>query len=135
MAETVGDRIKRYRTDKGWNLTQLATETGLSKSYLSELEAITDANKRPSGQTLYGIAIALGVTIADLLGEPVATDPTSERPASLLKFARERELPEADVEMLASIRFRGETPKTAERWAYIYDSIRNSRAMDRARSS
>jgi len=135
MAETVGDRIKRYRTDKGWNLTQLATETGLSKSYLSELEAITDATKRPSGQTLYGIATALGVTIADLLGEPVATETSTERPASLLKFARDRQLPEADVEMLASIRFRGETPETPERWGYIYDSIRNSRAMDRARST
>ncbi len=133
MAETVGDRIKRYRTDKGWNLTQLAAETGLSKSYLSELEAITDATKRPSGQTLYGIAAALGVTIADLLGQAVATIPTGERPESLLKFARERELPEADVEMLASIRFRGESPNTPERWAYIYDSIRNSRAMDQAR--
>ncbi len=132
MAETVGDRIKRYRTEKGWSMTQLATETGLSKSYLSELEAITDATKRPSGQTLYGIAIALGVTIADLLGEPVATEPTTERPESLLTFARDRQLPEADVEMLASIRFRGETPETPERWGYIYDSIRNSRAMDRA---
>lgn len=133
MAESVGDRIKRYRTDKGWNLTQLATETGLSKSYLSELEAISDATKRPSGQTLFGIATSLGVTIADLLGEPVATNPTGKRPASLLKFARQRGLPELDIEMLASIQFRGESPSTPERWAYIYDSIRNSRAMDRAR--
>ena len=80
MAESVGYQIKRYRTDKGWNLTQLATETGLSKSYLSELETISDATKRPSGQTLYGIATALGVTIADLLGEAVAPAPTTERP-------------------------------------------------------
>jgi transcriptional regulator with XRE-family HTH domain len=133
MAESVGDRIKRYRTDKGWNLTQLATETRLSKSYVSELEAITDATKRPSGQTLYGIATALGVTIADLLGEPVAIEPTAKRPPGLLEFARKRALPEADIEMLASIRFRGEPPSTPERWAYIYDSIRNSQAMDRAR--
>ncbi len=130
MAETVGDRIRRYRTDKGWNLTRLATETRLSKSYLSELEAISDATKRPSGQTLYGIATALGVTIADLLGERLAIKPTSKRPVSLLKFARDRHLPEADIEMLASIRFRGESPRTPERWAFIYDSIRNSRAMD-----
>lgn len=133
MAETVGDRIKRYRTEKGWNLTQLATDTGLSKSYISELEATTDAAKRPSGQTLYGIATALGVTIADLLGEPVAAKPTGKVPASLLRFANDRQLPQADIEMLASIRFRGESPNTPERWAYIYDSIRNSRAMDRAR--
>jgi hypothetical protein len=84
---------------------------------------------------LYGIATALEATIADLLGEALATQPTTNRPASLLKFARDRRLPEADVEMLASIRFRGESPKTPERCAYIYHSIRNSRAIDRARSS
>ena len=38
---------------------------------------------------------------------------------------------EADIEMLASIEFRGEKPKTPERWAFIYQAIRNSVAMDK----
>ena len=36
---------------------------------------------------------------------------------SLLEFAKERRLPRSDVEMLASIRFRGDPPRTSRRWA------------------
>jgi hypothetical protein len=68
--------------------------------------------------------------MSDLLGRPIITQPQNERPPSLLEFAANHNLPEADVEMLAAIEFRGEQPKTAERWAFIYQAIRNSVAMD-----
>ena len=32
--------------------------------------------------------------------------------------------------MLAGIAFRGEAPRTKERWAFIYDAIKNSAGMD-----
>jgi hypothetical protein len=44
--------------------------------------------------------------------------------------AAKHKLPEADINMLASIRFRGEQPKTVERWEYIYSAIRGSRWLD-----
>jgi len=69
--------------------------------------------------------------MSDLLGRPVIIEPTRKRPPSLLKYAKDAGLPEADIEMLAGIEFRGERPKTSDRWAFIYQAIRNSAPMDR----
>jgi hypothetical protein len=38
---------------------------------------------------------------------------------------------QADVEMLASIKSRGEAPHRPDRWRFIYHAIRNSSSMDR----
>jgi transcriptional regulator with XRE-family HTH domain len=123
----LGARIRRYREDKGLTQTALADAAALSKTYLSELES--GAGRRPSGDVLLRIADALGITIADLLGRHVA--PAGDAlPDGLADFANQRGLPEADVAMLASIRFRGDPPRTARRWQHIYDAIRMSRTLD-----
>jgi len=129
QAKAVGDRVAAHRKEKGLNLSQLAAAADLSKSYVSSIEA--GEVPRPSGETLYAIAEALGVTMSDLLGRRLLTDNQQEPPESLLEFAREHRLPEADVRMLASIRFRGDQPKTKERWAHIYSAIRQTEWMDR----
>ena len=62
---TVGDRIRRLRTQKGLTLDQLAELTDSSKSYIWELE-----NKNPprtSAGKLAKIADALETTIEYLL--------------------------------------------------------------------
>lgn len=128
--ETIGQRITRFRSDRGFTLSELATNAKISKSYLSELESGHGSTQRPSADMLYRIAEALGVAMSDLLGRPVLLEPKRERPPSLLVFAKEANLPEADVEMLAGIEFRGEQPRTAERWAFIYQAIRNSARME-----
>ncbi len=123
----LGVRIRRYREDKRLTQTALADAAGLSKTYLSELES--GAGRRPSGDVLLRIADALGVSIADLLGRRIA--PAGEAlPDGLAEFATQQALPEADVAMLASIRFRGDPPRTARRWQHIYDAIRMSRTLD-----
>ena len=127
--ETVGARIKRYREEAGLSPADIAELTGLSRSYISELETGTAQN--PSADKLYALAKALGVAMSDILGKPILVDPRADRPPSLVEFARERNLPEADIEMLARIEFRGEKPQTVNRWAFIYDAIRNSTAMDK----
>jgi transcriptional regulator with XRE-family HTH domain len=125
----LGVRIRAYRADKGLAQTDLATAAGLSKTYICELE--NGAGRRPSGDALLRIADALGVTIADILGRGGVTATASEEPPKrLAAFAADQQLPEADVTMLASIRFRDEQPRTARRWRYIYDAIRTSRALD-----
>jgi len=120
-------RIRRYRDDKGLTQTALADAAGLSKTYLSELES--GPGRRPSGDVLLRIADALGVSIADLLGRHTAPAGGAV-PDGLAEFADQRGLPEADVAMLASIRFRGDPPRTARRWQHIYDAIRMSRTLD-----
>lgn len=129
-AETIGQRIRRFRLERNMTASQLAEKADISKSYLSELETGTGSGQNPSAPRLYDIAKALGVAMSDLLGRPIITEPRNERPASLLEFAENSDLPEADVEMLAAIEFRGEQPRTPERWAFIYQAIRNSVAMD-----
>lgn len=130
-AQTIGDRVRHYREERGLTPGQLAEAAGVSRSYLSELESGRGSAQRPSADALYRLAKPLGVAMSDLLGRPILIAPQRERPASLAEFAKSRDLPEADIEMLAGIEFRGERPKSPERWAFIYEAIRNSAAMDR----
>ena len=128
MAESVGDRIRRYREQAEFSLSQLAAEAGVSKGYLWSLENVPD--KRPSAETLYAVADALGVTMSDLLGRRLLAAPPTDIPDSLRAFASDRGLPENDVQMLAGIEFRGVRPQTRERWEHIYNAIRISKALD-----
>jgi transcriptional regulator with XRE-family HTH domain len=125
----IGDQIRRFREERGLNLSQLAAEAGVSKGYLWTLENDQDA-RRPSADTLYAIAQALGVTMSDLMGRKLLPAAAPQVPDSLREFADEEKLPEADLSMLASIQFRGEQPRTKERWRYIYTAITTSRAID-----
>jgi transcriptional regulator with XRE-family HTH domain len=128
-AGTVGARIKRYREEKGLSLSALAANADMSKSYLHKLE--NDAtDHRPSAETLYALAQSLGVTMSDLLGRQLLTSARREVSKALADFAAEEKLPQADVQMLASIEFRGEVPKTKERWRYIYQAIKTSSSLD-----
>lgn len=126
----LGERLRRYRTDKRVSQAELARRADVSPAYLSELES--GAGRRPSGRVLLAIAEALDVTIAELLGREVR--PVSREgaalPPGLAEFARAHNLPEADVKMLTSIRFRGEPPRTQKRWQVIYDAIRSSQMFD-----
>jgi transcriptional regulator with XRE-family HTH domain len=130
--ETLGQRIKRFRTDAGLTPTELAERASVSKSYISSLESETEPERRPSAEILYKLARALGVAMSDLLGKTPVLASHQERTDELLKFAQEYRLPEADVDMLASIQFRGDRPRTVERWRFIYEAIKNSERMDRS---
>ena len=69
---SVGDRIRRFRQERGLNLSRLAEQAGVSKGYLWALEN-DPGTRRPSAETLYAVAQALGVTMADLMGREVLT--------------------------------------------------------------
>ncbi len=127
--EGVGSRIRHYRLEGGLSLSHLAEKAKVSKGYIWALENEPHARK-PSADTLYAIAEALGVTMSDLLGRRLLTTPVSHVPAGLRDFADEEDLPEADVHMLSAIQFRGEQPQTKERWRYIYQAIRMSADID-----
>ncbi len=114
---------------------QLAQAAGISRSYLSELENGKGDHKRPSVNVMYAVGKALGISMSELLGRPMIISPATNRPKSLERFAQEHQLPDADVEMLASIRFRGEPPQTPERWSFIYNAIRTSVSLDPKRTS
>lgn len=124
-------RLKRLRKEVGLTQAEVARKARVSPAYLSELEG--GHGRRPSGEVLFGLAETLGVTIAELLGRDLGPPPGQMPiPESLVEFALERALGAADVAMLASIRYRGEPPRTARRWAMIYDAIVASRTFDDA---
>jgi transcriptional regulator with XRE-family HTH domain len=57
---TLGKRAKVARLEKGWTLDVMAVKTGLSKSFLSEMER---SKKFPCLHTLERICKRLGVKL------------------------------------------------------------------------
>lgn len=112
--------------EKGWTLAELSRSSGVAKGYLWAL--LEGEAARPSAETLYNIATALGTSMVDLLGKPQSPPSKKEAgvPAKLERVARQLSLPEEDIRMLASIHFRNEQPKTEEGWRFLYESIRRS---------
>jgi|GEM_PF-1390940 len=63
--------IKKYRQLRGWSQSRLARESGVSQTYISELEA---GKWSPNLSILRKLAIALGVPVAALLDDEVEGD-------------------------------------------------------------
>jgi transcriptional regulator with XRE-family HTH domain len=127
----IGRRVREEREKAGLSLAQLAVTSGLSKAYLVRLENQTG---NPSIEVVAQIADALDLTIADLIGGPVIrfVGDDSQVPPSLRAFADEADLSSSDLKMLASIRWRDESPpQTPERWRYVYRSLLMSSEIDR----
>lgn len=70
--EQVGPRLRRLRTQRGVTLTELAEQTGISKSTLSRLET---GQRNPSLDLLLPLAQAYRVPLDDLVGAPEVGDP------------------------------------------------------------
>ena len=51
----VGERLRRFRKERGWKLEDLAERTNLSRAYLSRLE---NGERQPSLTALFHIAQA-----------------------------------------------------------------------------
>lgn len=126
----LGQKIRQLREDKGFSLNGLAEEASISKAYLSQLE--NDVSQQPSAEILLKIASALGITIADLLDQPVrvyAEDFEDEEiPCVLRELIDKRgevlDIQKEDVRMLMNIRYRGNQPKAIEEWEHILQTIR-----------
>ena len=73
MASVFGARLRRYREAKGLTLQQVADEVGCTKAYIWELEM--KDGQRPTAERIQKIAKALGVTMADVMGEPIKEVP------------------------------------------------------------
>jgi len=65
----VGEKIRSVRKQKGWTLERLAAETGLSTSFLSQVERGQSAASLAS---LDCIATSLGKSLPEMLGGPLA---------------------------------------------------------------
>ena len=105
----VGPRLKRLRTRRGVTLTQLAAETGISKSTLSRLES---GQRKPSLELLLPLAQAHQVPLDELVGAPEVGDPA--HPAQAATPQRPCRLP-ADPAVKWRARLEGDHPARERR--------------------
>lgn len=94
----IGERIRKFRLEKGISTSILAQMTGLSQQYISLIE---NEKTTPSLKSLYKIAVALGTNLSFLLEDPkenkffYSTDEDlrtfiiNEENAAYLKLAKE----------------------------------------------
>lgn len=68
----IGQRIKQYRKEKGYSLSELAEKAGVAKSYLSSIERNLQTN--PSIQFLEKVSAVLDVSVHTLLDEKHETE-------------------------------------------------------------
>jgi transcriptional regulator with XRE-family HTH domain len=125
----LGHRIRFLRNGKGWSLSQLAKESGLSKAYISDLE--NGSAGKPNIQYIFAVAVALSVTLSELLEESGARADgartkrkESDLPSGLRELQLELKLSEDDVEKLAQINFRGDRPRDKEAWRYLIETLK-----------
>lgn len=91
----IGKRITFYRTTKNYTVNKLANLSGISQSYLRDVEL---GNKNPTVETLSYVCDALGISLADFFAEEtsqsIKEEPllakiyqlTPQQKASLLSF-------------------------------------------------
>lgn len=118
LHEPIGTRIRRLRERKGWNLSDLADKSGISRSYLYQLER---GESTPTQDKLEKLATAFDALPSELLGEPPRVP---EIPPSLQQFADQVDLGSREIYMLAQIEYRGRKPSTAREWRTIYSIIK-----------
>lgn len=125
----LGEKVRFLRQGRGWSLVDLAERSGVSKAYLSDLENGTAG--KPNIQYMYAIAVALEVTLDELLQDATARpvrkkDKRSieELPPGLAELQQELKLSDNDVEMLAQVNFRGNRPKDVDGWRFLWDTIK-----------
>ncbi|MDR7073390.1 XRE family transcriptional regulator of biofilm formation [Fictibacillus barbaricus] len=81
----IGERVKKYRMDKGLSITALAEKAGVAKSYISALERNIQQN--PSIQLLEKIADVLNISVDHLINQEVDTKNLDHEWAELVKEA------------------------------------------------
>ena len=71
MANRLGEKLHKLRKDNGFTLDALAEKSGLSKSYLWELE--NRESQRPSAEKLTALANVFGVSATFFIEDDVRT--------------------------------------------------------------
>jgi transcriptional regulator with XRE-family HTH domain len=118
------DRLREVRRQRGLTLVDVREKTGLSVSYLSDLERGRTSN--PSFETLERLARAYEMSVLDLLsGADEAGEATPEGlPPGLAELVKERGMDIETARDLSRIELRGRRPQTKEDWELLYLNIR-----------
>lgn len=120
---TLSEKIRHHRIQKGLSLNKLAILSGVSKSYLLQLE--NGKNKQPSGTILLKIASCIDTTITELLDKSDSQEVyISDALQELIDTKKDvLDIRQEDVQMLSKICYRGQYPDTFG-YEYILRTIR-----------
>lgn len=130
---SLGDRIKQTREERKWTQDKLAGETGLSKSFLSEIE---NDKRTPSADNVLRISNALGVSLDYLLKGETGKEERAREPIQIpveLSIAAEKEhwtyrdiltLLAAHNSVVARRSNKSQRPPSVEEWKRLYDAIK-----------
>ena len=126
-AMNLAERLRKLRDDKEMSLDDVAKKAKISKTYLWELERDEKGAKKPSADVLLRIAEALKVSLAELLALATVQvkDGPVEVPPSLCEFQERMDkqgeaLTADDLRDLATTKFRGHQPQSADEWHQLY---------------
>ncbi|MDR5683797.1 MAG: helix-turn-helix transcriptional regulator [Armatimonadota bacterium] len=117
------ERLREVRRHRGLTLVDVREKTGLSVSYLSDLER---GRSNPSFETLERLARAYDMSVLDLLsGVEEAGEATPEGlPPGLAELVKEGRVDIETARDLSRIELRGRRPRTKEDWELLYLNIR-----------
>jgi transcriptional regulator with XRE-family HTH domain len=109
-------QVRQQRKAQKLSQQELATQVGITRTYLSEIERGVSVNL--SWQLREKLTTVLG--LQQRSGDH---SPTS-LPQGLAEFAATAKLPQDDIEMLANLKYRGQQPSTPEKWELLYNMIK-----------
>ena len=128
---SVGERIKKRRTELGWTQEQLCIKVGLSKSFFSELES---GKRSVSADNLLKIAQTLSLSLDYLMTGTASEEPPTEVPipASLARFAAEERLSFRQTLMLLDMQKQIVAHRSAKKktdlegvdWRRFYEGVK-----------
>lgn len=128
---SIGERIKKRRTELGWTQEFICTKVGLSKSFFSELES---GKRSVSAENLLNIARTLSVSLDYLMTGTASEEPPKEVPipASLAKFAADERLSFRQTMMLLDMQKQIVAHRSAKKkadleavdWRKFYEGVK-----------
>jgi Predicted transcriptional regulators len=124
---TIGQRLREKRREKNMTLKQLAEATGLTVTYLSDVER---DRTQPSLKTLGRVAEGFGVSTTDLMvGVDLLGGETDEALPPGLRELRDDpawrdQLNDDWIRTLVRLDYRGKRPQTKQDWRDVFLSLR-----------
>jgi transcriptional regulator with XRE-family HTH domain len=113
----LGDRLREIRIQQGLKLSQVAKSTGLSISFLSDLELGRGA---PSLDTLSKLAACYDISMSDIMQNVDGWQKTNARLApGISDLIETGEISESVAQDLNRIELNGRRPKTAQEWRMV----------------
>lgn len=124
--EKFGQQVRQRRKEAGLSQVKFAGKLDISRTYLSMIE-----RGQAGGLTLDMIdkvSLRLGFgRVSEALGNYRVSNTESRisepLPTGLAELKRKLNLPEGDIDLLLTLRFRGRKPQTMEQWEMAYNII------------